>query len=55
MAIVVGVRFKRGGKVYYFDPVALELKLGDRVIVDTSRGHELGEVLIPPEEVPVAE
>ena len=45
MPLVVGVRFRPVGKIYYFDPVDLELKDGDLVIVDTSRGLELGKVV----------
>ena len=44
MAEVVGVRFKTVGKVYYFDPDGNSLKKGDRVIVETARGVECGEV-----------
>ena len=44
MAEVVGVRFKTVGKVYYFDPDGNNLKKGDRVIVETTRGIECGEV-----------
>ena len=51
MQIVVGVSFKKAGKVYYFDPSDLELRYGDKVIVETSRGIELGEVVINPKEV----
>ncbi|MBQ3077616.1 MAG: stage 0 sporulation family protein [Clostridia bacterium] len=46
MTTVCGVRFKEVGKVYYFDPGALELSAGDRVVVETSRGTEMGEVLL---------
>jgi len=42
----VGVRFKRNGKIYYFDPSGIELKVGDKVIVETARGLEMGEVVI---------
>jgi cell fate regulator YaaT (PSP1 superfamily) len=52
MPIVVGVVFKEAGKVYYFDPAGLELKIGDHVIVKTSRGTEFGEIVSPPEDVP---
>jgi len=45
MARVIGVRFRYAGKVYYFDPVDLELEQGDRVIVETARGVECGEVV----------
>ena len=44
MAEVIGVRFKDVGKVYYFDPDGTSLKKGDRVIVETARGVECGEV-----------
>ena len=43
MAVVVGVRFKKPGKVYYFDPEALPLSIGEAVIVETVRGVEFGE------------
>ena len=55
MADVVGVRFKRTGRVYYFDPSDIELKVGDRVVVETARGLELGEVVIAPSKVPAGE
>jgi cell fate regulator YaaT (PSP1 superfamily) len=42
----VGVRFKRNGKIYYFDLSGIELKIGDNVIVETARGLEMGEVVI---------
>ena len=51
MTEVVGVKFKKIGKVYYFSPNKLELKLGDQVIVTTARGTELGEVAMLPREV----
>ena len=44
MAEVIGVRFKNMGKVYYFDPNGGKLAAGDRVVVETSRGVECGEV-----------
>ena len=40
----VGVRFRQAGKIYHFDPGSLELKVRDKVIVETSRGIEYGEV-----------
>jgi cell fate regulator YaaT (PSP1 superfamily) len=49
---VVGVRFKKAGKTYYFDPGDLELNRGDNVIVETARGVEFGEVVMSPREVP---
>ena len=39
---VIGVRFKTGGKVYYFDPRELKFSKGEAVIVETSRGLEFG-------------
>ena len=44
MAEVIGVRFKEVGKVYYFDPLKNKLRIGDKVIVETARGLECGEV-----------
>ncbi|MGI6190120.1 MAG: stage 0 sporulation family protein [Clostridiales bacterium] len=52
MQIVVGVRFKKAGKIYYFDPNELDLKPMDHVIVETVRGIEYGEVIVAPKEVP---
>ena len=52
MVKVVGVRFKRAGKIYYFDPDELQIEKGMHVIVETARGVEFGEVVIPPREVP---
>lgn len=51
MALVVGVRFKAAGKIYYFDSTALDLQVGDAVIVETVRGVEYGEVAISRREV----
>lgn len=55
MPTVVGVTFKKAGKVYYFDPNELDLKAADKVVVKTSRGMEFGEVVAPPEEIPEEE
>lgn len=41
---VIGIRFKKAGKVYYFDPGDLKLHLGDSAVVETARGPELGDV-----------
>jgi cell fate regulator YaaT (PSP1 superfamily) len=49
--VVVGVRFKQTGKIYYFDPVGIKLKTGDYVIVETARGLEYGQVMVEPKEV----
>ena len=46
MTRIAGVRFRNGGKVYYFDPNGLELRGGTRVIVETSRGVECGYVVL---------
>ncbi len=43
-AEVIGVRFKEVGKIYYFDPDGISFSLGQRVIVETIRGVECGEV-----------
>jgi len=46
MIKVVGVRFKKAGKVYYFDPGYLNIHKGDYVVVETARGIEFGECVI---------
>ena len=51
MAEIVGIRFKRAGKVYYFDPAGIALEANDYVVVKTSRGLELGRVVISPKQV----
>ncbi|KPU27507.1 stage 0 sporulation protein [Caloranaerobacter sp. TR13] len=51
MVTVVGVRFKKAGKIYYFDPVGLEINKNDYVIVETVRGIEFGQVVVGPKEV----
>ena len=51
MAEVVGVRFKEVGKVYYFDPDGHTLKKGDKVIVETARGIECGEIAMDNRDV----
>ncbi|MBQ4339288.1 MAG: stage 0 sporulation family protein [Clostridia bacterium] len=51
MAEVIGVRFKEVGKVYYFDPDGQTLRKGDRVIVETVRGIECGEVAMSNREI----
>ena len=55
MAIVVGVRFKEAGKVYNFDPIGLDFELGEKVVVETARGIECGEVAAEPADVPESE
>ncbi len=51
MADVVGIRFKRAGRVYCFDPAGLELEVDDCVVVKTSRGVEMGQVVIAHKQV----
>lgn len=56
MAEIIGVRFKNGGKQYYFDPCGIKVKPGEGVIIETSRGIEFGEcvkenTVIPDEEL----
>ena len=52
MIKVIGVRFKKAGKIYYFDPSGLEVKKGDFVVVETARGIEFGECVIGIKEIP---
>ena len=47
MTEIIGVRFKSAGKVYYFSPKGLKLDEGTLVIVETARGVECGEVVMP--------
>lgn len=51
MTEVIGIRFKEVGKIYYFDPDNQEIKKGVKVIVETSRGLECGEVVVSNKEV----
>lgn len=44
MAEVVGIRFKENGKIYYFDPDSKTFSKGEKVIVETVRGIECGEI-----------
>ena len=48
---IVGIRFRRAGKVYYFDPGDIELEVNDYVVVDTSQGLETSRVIIAPRQV----
>ena len=52
MKNIVGVRFKKLGKIYFFNPKKWRLKKGDKVIVETAQGEEFGEVMIPNRMVP---
>lgn len=51
MPTCVGVAFKRVAKSYWFDPAGLELQEADRVVVETTRGVELGSIKIGPREI----
>ena len=51
MADIAGIRFQRAGKVYYFDPSGIDLAVDDYVVVKTSRGLELGQVVIAPTQI----
>lgn len=42
MIKVVGIRFQRAGKIYYFDPLDYDLETAMHVIVETARGVEMG-------------
>lgn len=55
MAQVVGVVFRGGTKIYHFDPAGLELARGDRVVVQTVNGPEIGQVVEPPHEIDESE
>jgi len=49
---VVGVRFRKAGKVYYFDPLEFDIKQGSNVIVETARGVEFGYVVMGSRDMP---
>ena len=51
MLKIIGVRFKSVGKIYYFDPARFKLNEGDKVIVETARGVECGEVVLVDREI----
>jgi len=50
--MIIGVRFREAGRVYYFDPGQTQVNKGDRVIVETARGLECGEVAQENTDVP---
>ena len=52
---MVGVRFRRAGRIYYFDPLESGFAPGDRVVVETVRGTELGRVVTHVRDVPDVE
>ncbi len=51
MTEVIGVRFKQVGKIYYFSPSGVQMPVGEKVIVETARGIECGEVAISNREI----
>ncbi len=51
MILIIGVRFRKSGKVYYFDPAGLHIKKGNHVIVETARGIEYGTVVLEPHKI----
>jgi len=51
MVTVIGVRFKKAGKIYYFSPSGLDIKKGEFVVVETARGVEFGECVIGIKEI----
>lgn len=55
MVTVIGVRFRRTGKIYYFSPGKNKIKKQDHVIVETARGIEYGTVVLGPKEIPESE
>ena len=52
MTTIIGIRFRNSGKTYYFDPGEYTLAKGDMAVVETARGPECGEVVLPNREVP---
>lgn len=52
MKDIVGIRFKKPGKIYYFDPGDFKLNINDNVIVDTANGEEYAEVAIANKQIP---
>ena len=52
---IIGIRFKKVGKMYYFDPNGLHAKIGDSAIVETARGTEFGQVCLGNHMVPTAD
>ena len=52
MANIIGVRFKKAGKIYFFDPAGKQVARGEHVIVETSMGMEYGEVVIANRQLP---
>ena len=51
MVTIIGVRFRKAGKIYYFSPAKYKVKKGQHVIVETARGVEFGSVVLGPKQV----
>lgn len=51
MIEVIGVRFRKNGKIYFFSPNELPIEIGQNVIVETSRGVEYGKVVLGKREI----
>ena len=51
MVTIIGVRFRRAGKIYYFSPAKYQINKGDHVIVETARGVEYGTVVLGIKEI----
>ena len=51
MTEVVGIRFKRAGPIYNFDPSGIELEVGENVVVETARGSAIGKVITTSKEI----
>lgn len=51
MIKIIGVRFRNVGKIYYFNPKDLKVRIGMNVIIETARGVEYGQVVLGPKDV----
>ena len=51
---IIGIRFKDVGKVYYFAPLGVSFKVGEKAVVETTRGVECGEIAVSNREIPRA-
>ena len=52
MKVIIGVRFKKPGKIYFFDPGTIHINVRTKVIVETALGEELGEVVVKKKLLP---
>lgn len=55
MVEIIGIRFKEGGKIYYFDPVNLKFQKDEMAVVETVRGIEIGKIELSNREIPEEE